>query len=99
MMQFIVYRNVSKIKSTRCAGINGGNNLSALKIFEAIRSGESDFSFIERYSKIDLTESRSMNILKSMEPKNGDPRLLRRIIRGGGLIEYIKKLEVDHDPL
>ena len=54
---------------------------------------EHDFWVNDLNNKKDMTYEKVLAILKSQEGKEGDVNFLNIIIRNGGFIDYINKLE------
>lgn len=93
-MLFSVYRDEDKIKSIRLIG--SGGNLTQKEIRNYITNPTQDFYFFDSKTKAIETEERLIGVLHSVE-KCDDVKLLTRIIKNGGFVEYIKKLEGEND--
>lgn len=92
MLTFKVYKNGNRLKSLICAEI-GCFHLTHLDIFREIRLHENDdFIFINNSTKEDVTFEFLMKVFKMVEPRNGDIKLLNRIIKNGGFLNYIKNM-------
>lgn len=87
---FKVYRNGSKIKRICVDG--DGSNMTQLERYWKIKNSDLDIVFFDHRTNLIETDKRLLDLLISVEKCN-DTKLLNRIIKNGGFIEYIQKLE------
>jgi len=96
MIEIKVYTSEKgKIKSKTCKGPDGYSAVNNSEILEIIREyPDHDFVFINARTKANMTDECLVSILMQMESekltKDSD---LVNIIKNGGYINYIKKLE------
>jgi len=87
MLKFVVYKNGAKWKALRYEGCS----VSLLHCSELIRHSDSDFVFITTKGE-DVTAEFLVSILRARESLLPEIDLVR-VIRGGGLSNYVSSLE------
>lgn len=98
MIEFRLYYNGSKSKSQHVF-IDGGSALPCTNVeaLEIIREHpDTDFRFLDwNNQKRDVTCERLLASLKTIELNkcSNDVELLNRIIRNGGFVEYLTRME------
>jgi len=96
MIEIRVYRSNGHIRNTTCSGPDGKSEANSGEIFDTIRAyPDEDVQCLDvcRGQK-DITGEKLTLLLKVMEEQSTTPRIdLNRVIRNGGFVEYIKKLE------
>lgn len=96
MSKFTVYNNGGRMKSICCEGY-GSQHLNYKECFDEIRRDDSDTVFTGKKDNVDVTSEFLIKLLHRMEQYipsfQHDTKLMNRIIRGGGLIKYVNKLE------
>lgn len=90
---FKVYRNAVKIKSIYLPPNKGPLTHQDICV-EIRKNADHDVIFFDSKTNLIETEERLMGVLHSIE-KCTDVKLLTRVIKNGGFVEYIKQLEGD----
>lgn len=96
MIDIRVYKYDGHIKRTLCKDSRGFVEVSVGEIFEIIRdSPDEDFNFVDiNNDRADMNSERILTMLKWVEKHSKNQTMdLTKIIRCGGFIPYIRKLE------
>jgi len=97
MIEVLAYINSGKLKSMWCKGLGNNGSVSSGKLFNIIRKNpDHDVKFIDKNNGcVDITYKCLFNVLVLAEKNStaGPDINLTNVIKNGGLIEYIKKLE------